>query len=269
MTGIYKIQSNTNPSKFYIGSANNIYSRFNNHKCDLRKNKHANKKLQYHYNKYGEGDLILSVVAICDKEELIPIDKIIRPEQFFIWAYNPWFNILEIAGKPPCKYGEDNPFYGKQHTEETKQKLSEANKGKTPWLGKKHSWETIEKMRLSKIGNKYCVGREVSDKVIAALKRPKSQDTIEKIRQSKLGKPGVNKGIPKSEETRRKISESLMGRKHALMSDETKRRMSEAKKGCEPWNKNKTNVYSFETLERMKEARLLYWEVKKNNYDKV
>lgn len=29
--------------------------------------------------------------------------------------------------------GENNPFYGKSHTEETKQKISESNKGNIPW----------------------------------------------------------------------------------------------------------------------------------------
>lgn len=31
---------------------------------------------------------------------------------------------------PPLKFGEDNPFYGKHHSEETKKKISDLNKGK-------------------------------------------------------------------------------------------------------------------------------------------
>ena len=45
--------------------------------------------------------------------------------------------------------GENNPMFGKHHSEETKKKLSELNKGKyggvnNPFYGKKHNEETIE-----------------------------------------------------------------------------------------------------------------------------
>ncbi len=36
---------------------------------------------------------------------------------------------------------------GKKHSEETKKKISKANKGKKPCLGKKHSEETLAKLR--------------------------------------------------------------------------------------------------------------------------
>lgn len=53
--------------------------------------------------------------------------------------------------------GEKNPFYGKHHSEETRQKLREnairqfSTKGH-PFLGKKHSEETKEKIRRAKLG---------------------------------------------------------------------------------------------------------------------
>lgn len=42
--------------------------------------------------------------------------------------------------------GENNPNYGKIHTEEARRKMSEANIGNTIWLGKKHAEESKEKM---------------------------------------------------------------------------------------------------------------------------
>ena len=47
--------------------------------------------------------------------------------------------------------GEKNPFYGRHHTEETKKKLSEANKGKqlgkdNPFYGKTHSEESKKRI---------------------------------------------------------------------------------------------------------------------------
>lgn len=58
--------------------------------------------------------------------------------------------------------GEGNPFYGRHHSEETKQKISEHRKGKNigkdhPMFGKHHSEEELQKMsdnRKSKGGKK-------------------------------------------------------------------------------------------------------------------
>ena len=49
------------------------------------------------------------------------------------------------------RYGEENPFYGKSHTDSSKEKMSETHKGiydgdKNPMYGKQHSKETREKM---------------------------------------------------------------------------------------------------------------------------
>ena len=45
------------------------------------------------------------------------------------------------------RYGKDAPMYGKKHSEETKQKQSEANKGENhPMYGKKHSKEVKQKI---------------------------------------------------------------------------------------------------------------------------
>jgi len=54
------------------------------------------------------------------------------------------------------KRGEDNPFYGKHHTDTYKQQKSEEvkehwKKNPHPWIGRKHSPETIEKIRQSKL----------------------------------------------------------------------------------------------------------------------
>jgi len=78
MTGIYQIQSKCKPERIYIGSAVSIKSRKNCHLWELAKQRHKNKKLQRHYNKYGRNDLEFTVLTGCNKEELI------KTEQFFI-----------------------------------------------------------------------------------------------------------------------------------------------------------------------------------------
>ena len=62
-SGIYKIESKIKPERIYIGSSVNIIARWKNHLYELRKNKHRNNKLQNHYNKYGESDLLFSIMS--------------------------------------------------------------------------------------------------------------------------------------------------------------------------------------------------------------
>jgi len=61
-----------------------------------------------------------------------------------------------------------NPFFGRKHSKETKEKISKANKGKIGYptmLGKKHSKETKEKMRLKALGNKRALGLRHTEEV--------------------------------------------------------------------------------------------------------
>ena len=100
--------------------------------------------------------------------------------------------------------GKNNPFYGKTpwnkgkkgiytHTHETKQKMSEAAKKREnqPMKGKHHSEETRRKMSE------------------AAKHRTFSEETKRKISESNKGEKNPMYGKHHYEETRRKISESL------------------------------------------------------------
>ncbi len=140
ISGIYKIQSKRKPEKVYIGSAANIHKRWIQHLSGLRRNKHGNKRLQNHFNKYGKSDFVFSILIGCDENDLIVT------EQFYIDAYNPWFNICKTAG---CTRG-------KSMSQEAKRKIGLASKGnkyslgRTPWnKGKHHSEATKQKLRES------------------------------------------------------------------------------------------------------------------------
>ena len=67
--GIYSITSKIN-GKRYIGSSIRMCDRWKTHKSNLRINKHHSAHLQNHYNKYGEDDLVFSVVEIIEKNTL-------------------------------------------------------------------------------------------------------------------------------------------------------------------------------------------------------
>lgn len=82
-------------------------------------------------------------------------------------------------------------------------------------------------------------------------KKPKSEETRRKLSEACKGKQKP----PCSEETRRKLSEAHRGKK---LSEETKRKMSEALKG-----KNKGKKLSEETKRKMSEARKAYFARKR------
>lgn len=162
MMGIYIIKSILKPDRFYIGSSVQVTKRWKQHIRDLRGNRHHSKKMQRHFNKYGEGDLVFSMLLECD------INSIIKNEQIFLDSLSPFFNGSKIA----------NPS------------LSPNRKGHIPWnKGKRniYSPETIKKMSIR------------SEAQIAQFKRvhdrkrgvPLSEETKSKQR----GRTPWNKGL--------------------------------------------------------------------------
>ena len=208
VSGIYKITSKIKPERVYMGSAVNINKRWNTHLFDLRKNKHHSSKLQRHYNKYGEFDLVFSIIVTCEKEELI------KEEQIFMYLYKPYFNTCKIAGST----------LGHKHSEESRRKMGVSGIGHIPWnkgLKNCYNEETIKKMGDSKRG--ICLSEETKRKL--------------------SGRIPWNKGLVDcySEETRKQISNSLKGitswNKGKHFSEESRRKMSVSKMGKIPWNK--------------------------------
>ena len=145
----------------------------------------------------------------------------------------------------------------KHHSEETKRKISESVKGNIPW-NKGLTNETdkrVMKSSISKSGQR------------------RSEETKQKMRESHKGQVGywkdkhrspltrikiseAHKGIPISEEAKRKISEKLKGHigwnKGGHLSEETKRKMSKAFKGRIGYYKDKHR--SEETKQKISKA---------------
>ena len=98
--------------------------------------------------------------------------------------------------------GENHPFFGKHHSEETKKKMSEAHKGLTsPRKGVTLSEETKKKMSEAK----KCEKNPFYGKT-------HSEETRKKISEAKKGRTSNRKGVTLSEETRKKISEAAKRR---------------------------------------------------------
>ena len=149
MTGIYCIENTLNHNK-YIGLSTQIEIRWQNHKRLLKRGKHENAHLQNAYNKYGDV-FIFYVIEECEQEELN------EREKYWIKFYdtkNHGYNESEggggifnptddvrrkisegLKGEKNGMYGmhlcgEQNAWFGKHHTEETKKKISEMRKNK-------------------------------------------------------------------------------------------------------------------------------------------
>ena len=102
---------------------------------------------------------------------------------------------------------------GRTLSEETRQKISESNKGKT---GKRHTEEWCRKISEANKGEKN-----------AFYGKHHTEESRRKMSESKKGRPSWNKGRTASIETRVKIAKSHKGKK---LSEETKKKIADAAK---------------------------------------
>lgn len=150
MACVYKIE-NSITGMVYIGSTNNFTRRKNEHFGELRRKEHHSSKLQDDYDKYGENVFIMSVIEECSDDVRHDL------EQHYIDIYDAahkGYNTSDSAYFSKAgfcimnKNGENNPFYGKHHSEETKERLRDIwNKTRSKRSGWKHKPESIEKMK--------------------------------------------------------------------------------------------------------------------------
>lgn len=109
MIGIYSIMNKQN-KKYYIGQSVDIFHRFSQHKCELNKNEHVNKHLQYSWNKYGQDNFEFKIVEECQKE------KLNERERYWITQYDSYNNgyNLDLGG---------DGILGYKHNEDTIAKM--------------------------------------------------------------------------------------------------------------------------------------------------
>jgi len=115
-SGIYMWTNNINP-KIYIGSSENLRARFQqylNINCLIQNNCMPICRALV---KHGHYNFSLEILEYCEVSDLL-----IR-EKHYISLYKPKYNIVQ--------YPTLNPMSGRQHSEKTKQIMSDAKKGKT------------------------------------------------------------------------------------------------------------------------------------------
>lgn len=140
ISGVYQIQNKINSHK-YIGSSVNIDRRWREHKNALRKNSHHSSYLQRAWNKYGESNFEFKILVILEPFQNLEVENLLL-------SFGE-YNVSEDA----CA-----PMKGREHSEETRNLMSEAKEGKynpmyglsgdkSPRFGKYHSEDTKKKMR--------------------------------------------------------------------------------------------------------------------------
>lgn len=87
VSGIYKISCN---QYSYIGSSKNIYERLLCHRSHLRGNKHHSRFLQRCYNKYGESNITIDIIEVCEND----INLLRERELFYIDFYQSKCNSI-------------------------------------------------------------------------------------------------------------------------------------------------------------------------------
>lgn len=178
---VYKIRNVVN-NDFYIGGTSNPKERFRTHRTKLRNGAHHCAKLQSEWNHYGEECFKFDIVATVDN-----IDELNKAENACLaehvgkpYCYNtgytadaPWrgapkeqhpnFGIartpytkeqISIALKEYyAKAPENHPRYGKQHTEESKAKMSASRTGKMAGADHYRYGKTVSDEVRAKIGD--------------------------------------------------------------------------------------------------------------------
>jgi len=155
MIGIYKITNNIN-GKYYIGKSKDIEKRWNEYKWKVH-----NIHLKNAIEKYGFENFNFEIIEICSTEDLNVKEKYYI-DIFKARDHQIGYNIAVGGDGGATRIGyitKDN----------TKNKISKANTGK-----KRTDFERV-KCGIKNIGNKYRVGKKISEEHKDILRKSRSK----------------------------------------------------------------------------------------------
>lgn len=165
MAVIYQITNMIN-GKYYIGSAQSFERRSWQHKYDLKNNRHKNPKLQAAWNKYGEDAFVFEVLEEIPvgEDQLAWENKYLHMHVGKLECYNINKDAelarlgATLSEKSKAKLsanrtgkaaGEEHYRYGQTLTEDVRQKIGNAQRGKPKAKGRKVSAEGMAKIRAA------------------------------------------------------------------------------------------------------------------------
>lgn len=165
-------------NKMYIGKTiHDLETRKSQHKSDMKRDKN-NKAFYNAIKKYGWDELTWSIIDTAEIEE-----ELSEKEKYWIKYYNTYIHFknsmgynstLGGEGTSGYKYseelkqqmsekmsGENNPFYNRNHTEESKQKQSQAKIGKYEGIDNpnyNNKWNDEQKQYISDLNRGRLLG---------------------------------------------------------------------------------------------------------------
>lgn len=213
---IYKIRNVVN-NKFYVGSTVDTRERFRTHRLRLRGNHHHCPHLQASWNKYGEDCFKFEVVEQVESKELLWEVENRWLEANFGKPY--CYNAGRSAEAPMRgRFGELHPNFQRDWGQEFGQKISQtlkefyaADPNNHPRVGKQHTEETKAK---------------ISEKVRQAVAEGRggafipSEATRQKMSASLKGNQNA-KGYKRSEAEREAIRQRTLGNQNFLGKNHT------------------------------------------------
>lgn len=237
---IYKATNIVN-GKCYIGQTVEpiLKNRINGHYYDM------NRDNCYFHNalkKYGKDNFKWDVICECETKPMLDVMETFKIMVCGSYRSQNGYN---------CTWGGEGQSFGFRHTNETKKKISDKNRGRCGQvvtdetkqklreinLGKVLSEETRKKISVAKLG---VLKSDETKHRMSVSKRgiQMSNETKQKLREKHLGKT-------LSEDHKRKIGEGQIGR---VLSDETKKKIGEK-------NKINSRRYSDDIINEAKEYR--------------
>jgi group I intron endonuclease len=179
--GVYLWHNSIN-TKYYVGSSNSLWDRLRKYYSDEYLNRPETRNLPIisALKKYGHDNFSLHILEYVEKDKK---DFLLKREQYHLDSLLPEYNILDKAGsslgyqhteetklllsemKTGIYDGENNPFYGKTHSDEFKLRMREFQSSREdhPFsisgenainYGKIHSEDTKLQMSLGRLGEK-------------------------------------------------------------------------------------------------------------------
>ena len=177
ISGIYQIKNITN-NRRYVGSSNDVYHRFGQHKTALQNRKHFNSHLQHAWDKYGEDNFVFQFLLLCSEKDLL------KYEQAYLERGHCEYNLSGIAGRAEmtletraklsasAKAASNSGRFvaGCERSVKARAKISAGGMGNTNALGCKRSTEVRARMSARMMGNQIHLGHKHTDEAKAKMR---------------------------------------------------------------------------------------------------